>query len=411
VSKIIEFRPQKDLTSLRGHTLRLASLLLGLWLTCFAPAAWAQTTQDPPQNPPQESPKVSEPAPVSKPANPEQTNSAAPTDGCPQRPAAGVNEAANILVVLEPHTLWRPRGSEVHFTVGGKDGATIQVKRVQVCMGWSFAHAHQTDQTVPHGLRPSPLVHLVKADGSELEYGAVVPNLKPIPTFWPLRLFSRGEVAFTAISTVPIADMVVEVTLSDKSKTVVVLPVGVTSVTYGIVLAVLAVAAFFVAAWALMSRSAIPGRNLLLKIICTQDGFASLSQFQIMLWTIIVGASAVYVMVLSGNLINLTDGTLVLLGITGGAALLARVPGRTDPPQPAQAGAAQPQWSDLVVVDDTIDVTRVQMLIFTMISASFVALKVIVDYAIPDIPLNFLLLMGISNGIYVIGRQLPNQTK
>ena len=35
------------------------------------------------------------------------------------------------------------------------------------------------------------------------------------------------------------------------------------------------------------------------------------------LWTFVVAASAVYVMVLSGELIEVTTGTLVLLGISG----------------------------------------------------------------------------------------------
>jgi hypothetical protein len=51
------------------------------------------------------------------------------------------------------------------------------------------------------------------------------------------------------------------------------------------------------------------------------------------------------------------------------------------------------------------------MLIFTFISAAFVVLKVIVGYAIPEIPQNFQILMGLSNGIYVVGRQLPKQVK
>jgi hypothetical protein len=67
-----------------------------------------------------------------------------------------------------------------------------------------------------------------------------------------------------------------------------------------------------------------------------------------------------------------------------------------------------------VTVDDggeEIDVTRVQMLLFTLISAAFVGLKVIVSYEIPAIPENFQLLMGISNGVYIAGRHLPSQGK
>jgi hypothetical protein len=52
-----------------------------------------------------------------------------------------------------------------------------------------------------------------------------------------------------------------------------------------------------------------------------QWGFARLSQLQILLWTFVVAASAVYVMSLSGQLIEITNTALVLLGIAGAAGI------------------------------------------------------------------------------------------
>jgi hypothetical protein len=62
-----------------------------------------------------------------------------------------------------------------------------------------------------------------------------------------------------------------------------------------------------------------------------------------------------------------------------------------------------------VVADgqNEIDVTRVQMLFFTVVSAFFVALKVFVGGEIPEIPNGFLLLMGISNGVYLTAKFVP----
>ena len=48
-----------------------------------------------------------------------------------------------------------------------------------------------------------------------------------------------------------------------------------------------------------------------------------------------------------------------------------------------------------------IDVTRVQMLLFTLVAAGFVAIKLFTSYVIPDIPQGILILMGISNGTYL----------
>jgi uncharacterized protein HemX len=62
-----------------------------------------------------------------------------------------------------------------------------------------------------------------------------------------------------------------------------------------------------------------------LQVISSKDGFASLSQLQVLLWTLVVAISAVYVMCLSGRLVEITSGTLILLGIAGAAGVGAAV--------------------------------------------------------------------------------------
>jgi hypothetical protein len=177
--------------------------------------------------------------------------------------------------------------------------------------------------------------------------------------------------------------------------------------------------------------------DLVLSVITLPSGYASLSQFQIMIWTFTVAASAVYVMALSGELIQVSTGTLVLLGISGAAGIGAKwhsqaqvapdaagaasgaAPGPTPAPLGSKSafgdgggavsGPRQPMWSDLVfsevVVNGVerreIDVARVQMLYFTAITASFVVLKVVTTYVIPEIPDGFQVLMGISNAVYM----------
>jgi hypothetical protein len=73
-----------------------------------------------------------------------------------------------------------------------------------------------------------------------------------------------------------------------------------------------------------LQHSGILQANWLLRIISTPSGFASLSQLQILLWTFVVAVSAVYVMSLSGQLVEVTNGTLVLLGIAGAAGIAAK---------------------------------------------------------------------------------------
>ena len=61
-------------------------------------------------------------------------------------------------------------------------------------------------------------------------------------------------------------------------------------------------------------------------------------------------------------------------------------------------------WSDLIVNEVNgrreIDITRVQMLYFTVITAAFVGMRVLTTYVIPEIPQGFQILMGISNAVY-----------
>lgn len=203
--------------------------------------------------------------------------------------------------------------------------------------------------------------------------------------------------------------------------------VGVTWLPWAvfIALAAAAIALLLLYVCSRIRQPQLAGANPLLRIVATELNYASLSQAQIILWTLVVGTSAVYVMALSGDLIEITGGTLVLLGISGAATVAAKlhggggtppaavVPAPAAPPAaaatPPVPARARPEWTDLVVsliwVDGTfvatIDVTRVQMLFFTLITAAFVVLKVATSYEIPPIPDGFMTLMGISNGVYL----------
>jgi hypothetical protein len=247
---------------------------------------------------------------------------------------------------------------------------------------------------------------------------------------------------------------------------------GITSPFWAFAFAILAAVLGFLVLYFCVGRITQEGirkANPLLRIISTPSGFASLSQLQIIIWTFVVASSAVYVMSLSGELIQITEGTLVLLGIAGAAGLGAKVhteaqstsaetaatqaekdretakriaaekraaaqaaPNdqqkaeimRTDEDEAAKARIAQdlrakanaiktapadqvPKWSDLILTysgtDATpeVDVTRFQMLFFTIITAIFVLTSVVANYVIPEIPAGFVTLMGISNGVYI----------
>jgi hypothetical protein len=280
----------------------------------------------------------------------------------------------------------------------------------------------------------------------------------------------------TAAGLVPLAQVRIIITSDDPAHPYyadISTRIGITNVVWAALLVIAILGVAFLILTVIAYRKMIDGTTLNanpLLLIVSQNGYASLSQFQIVLWTFLVGASAIYVMALSGELIEITNGTLILLGISGAAAIGAKVHGVNETAnlkagvataaaektaadkiladktaaalnaaadaaavqraaaeklaaeQNAAAKAAahaaavakaaanmgpgaprKPIWSDLVISDDglQIDVTRVQMLYFTLIGAAFVLMQVATTYVIPEIPQGFLVLMGISNGVYV----------
>ena len=188
--------------------------------------------------------------------------------------------------------------------------------------------------------------------------------------------------------------------------------IGVANPFWALLLAVLTVLLAFgvlsLISYRRLKRLGLGDLNPVIRIITTPNGYASLSQFQMVLWTFVVAGSAVYVMVLSGELIEVTTGTLVLLGISGAVTVGTqlhdnRVIGAA-PASPSPISQRKPMWSDLIVNEvegrREIDITRVQMLYFTLITAAFVLMRVLTTYVIPEIPQGFQILMGISNAVY-----------
>lgn len=362
---------------------------------------------------------------------------------------------------------WQPRGGEFTFVID-TPAAMPSDALITVCFGWKLADK----PTDPNGFiesRPTRIVKL-EPDKKSMTIAATVPDLPPaLPLFGgnaeTAKGDQRGKVGvYQGFGTVPVADVRILVYRPDGESIVDVLTTaGVTRVPWAVAGALGAVAiALVLLYWCSRIRQPELKANPLLRVIASERNYASLSQAQIILWTLVVGASAVYVMALSGDLIDITGGTLVLLGIAGVATVASKwksalddrpkpgaappaggpPPGAAGPPPatpppgapaptvPAPAPApvapaavappaappvrpvplkAQPEWADLVIsvemVDgkpvQTIDVTRVQMLFFTLITAAFVVLTVGSTYEIPPIPDGFMTLMGISNGVYL----------
>jgi hypothetical protein len=303
---------------------------------------------------------------------------------------------------------WQPRGGEISFTV--RSFAQIPSDAfVDVCFRWKRRGEQQDNYIV---VRPT---HLDLTDSSRLlKVTVIVPPSLPTA---PSRFGGDGE--YAGLYLVPLADVRILVLGRSADGSLLVAAdvshaIGVTNPFWALLLAALTVfAAFAVLSFVgrrRLKRAGLDDVGLIIRIITTPDGYASLSQLQMVLWTFVVAASAVYVMVLAGELIEVTTGTLVLLGISGAVTVGSKLHDSAQAAKAVVAASAapaplrRPRWSDLVVNDTDghreIDVTRVQMLYFTLITAGFVVMRVLTTYVIPEIPQGFQILMGISNAVY-----------
>ena len=106
-----------------------------------------------------------------------------------------------------------------------------------------------------------------------------------------------------------------------------------------------------------------------------------------------------------------------MLGISGGGSgggfVLSRVASARQAEQVevitavARDGAPQPRvspaWSDLIVSGGRVDLPRLQILLFTVLTAVYVGITAMMTFQFPEVPDGLLMLMGLSNGLYVLG--------
>ena len=220
---------------------------------------------------------------------------------CDAVPAKGA-ENPNVSIVPDAKTAWQPRGGTINFTVNAN--APLDGLKILVCFAWP-----------PEDWKTSveAQVSLTKVEGNSATYGVIVPDLGSAKESWTFR---------TGFGMVPLATMRIFAYGGVATPPVdVAYRIGVTYPLVALLLAALAVAIAFWVFYLFARERGVPGKGLLLWMISTRNGVASLSQAQIMLWTFLIGALSIYVMALSGALIDITYSTLVLLGIAGLATI------------------------------------------------------------------------------------------
>lgn len=255
---------------------------------------------------------------------------------------AAENVGASQAVFKGEHT-YQGRGGDIHFTVSG-DLKSQPEMRARLC--WKPATPPVNDESCRVDLQLRRLKEIQDPPG--VAYVVTIPrSFRDPPTGTEENLFGI----------VPIAELTIT---AGDDKVLAVREIGVTDRTCAAVAAVIAVLGAGIGFYRFAIYLGVPGPKLPtttgiggglvslvrgysvpLRLISTSNGWASLSQFQIILWTFVIGAGAVYVMSLTMSLITISIGTLALLGIAGATTVLAELKtsqGSQTPPTVASPG-------------------------------------------------------------------------
>ncbi|HYF86450.1 hypothetical protein [Azospirillum sp.] len=137
------------------------------------------------------------------------------------------------------------------------------------------------------------------------------------------------------------------------------------------------------------------------------DGEPSLSLFQIFVWTVITVWGFLYVFAVTGSLLSLTTEMMGLLGIAGAGSVLARwIAATRGSTQTTVPGVGPAPTEDLrfwqiLSSGKRFDMLKLQLFVFTLLIGGYVVWRIADTAAFPQLDANTLLLLGISQSVYI----------
>jgi hypothetical protein len=141
-----------------------------------------------------------------------------------------------------------------------------------------------------------------------------------------------------------------------------------------------------------------------------QDNEPSLALFQIFIWTFITVWGLLYVFIVTGHLLSLTPEMMVLLGIAGTGSFLSRWISASGGAAPQSAPAVPDdkpvpfEFWQILSTEGKFDLLKLQLFVFTLTIAVYVVWRITDTAAFPVLDGNTLLLLGVSQGVYVGGK-------
>jgi len=158
-------------------------------------------------------------------------------------------------------------------------------------------------------------------------------------------------------------------------------------------------------------------------IFISQDslGYGSLSRFQILIFTSVVGLVLFYIFVHSSVISPMSETILLLLGITVAGGTSGRVlsdwPAISPRSRRLLLGEEildihrhKPRASDLLETHGEVDVAKVQALLFTCLVAISIFVNGVTGLANFELPREIIFLLGISQTAFIVGGVLKPDT-
>ena len=143
----------------------------------------------------------------------------------------------------------------------------------------------------------------------------------------------------------------------------------------------------------------------------SRHGLYSLGKSQMAFWGLLVMLSFAGVWLLTGAMERIPEQVLILLGISGATGLSAIVISNNK--QSGRGAATQPHpthgfWRDICNDGNGLSFHRMQVVAWTIFLGLVFVRSVVHVMSMPEFPETLLVLMGISNGVY-LGFKIPEQ--
>ena len=124
----------------------------------------------------------------------------------------------------------------------------------------------------------------------------------------------------------------------------------------------------------------------------------SLARTQMLVWTILVVGSFVFLWAVTGDINTISDSVLILMGISSATALSAKM---ISDPQASDKPTTGNFLKDILTGSSDNELHRLQIVIWTIVLAIIFITSVYENLAMPEFNGTLLTLMGISSGTYI----------